>query len=213
MISFRKPLRRLSLGFAIALLIAGVSVSAHAQPYIGQVVLVPYNFAPAGWMFCEGQLLAIAENDVLFALIGTTFGGDGQTNFALPDYRGRVPISSGQGPGLSDYLLGETGGVENITLTVNQMPAHTHPVNADSGAGSSKRPANALIAADAATIPQYGSNARTQGAATEVVPAGGNQSHEILQPYTTFHWIISLYGVFPPPNIQFDKKADGESKK
>ncbi len=213
MICFHRALKRLWPGFAIALLIAGVFVTAHAQsPYVGEVVLVPYNFAPTGWMFCEGQLLPISQYDVLFTLIGTTFGGDGVTNFALPDYRGRVPISAGTHSGIT-YTLGEQAGVENVTLASNQMPIHTHTVNADSTAGTSKSPKNALIASDAGKIPQYGANVRTTGSAAEIVPAGGSQPHEILQPYNTFHWIISLSGVFPQQNNQFDKNADGESKK
>ncbi|MEO8169077.1 MAG: tail fiber protein, partial [bacterium] len=148
----------------------------------------------------------------LFSLIGTTFGGDGQVTFGLPDYRGRVPISAGTHAGIT-YTLGEQAGVENVTLTSNQMPIHTHTVNADSTAGTSKGPKNALIASDAGKIPQYGVNARTTGSATEISPAGGSQSHSILQPYNTFHWIISLYGIYPTQNQQSDKKEDSESQK
>ena len=208
-----KPLKDLSLGVAIALLIAGVSISAHAQPYLGEVILVPYNFAPLGWAFCEGQLLPIAQYDALFTLIGTTFGGDGQVTFGLPDYRGRFPLSAGQGPGLNNYTLGEVAGVENITLTSNQMPAHTHQVFGDSVNGSSKNPKNALPGADPAKIPAYGPNARTTGAGTEVIPAGGSQPHNILKPFTTLHWIIALEGIYPPRNNQSDKKTDDENRK
>lgn len=97
-----------------------------SEPFLGQIMLVPYNFAPRGWAFCAGQILPIAQNSALFALLGTTYGGNGQTTFALPDLRGRVPISSGQGPGLGNHTLGRIGGIESVTLTVNQMPAHTH---------------------------------------------------------------------------------------
>src|SRR5215475_4971153 len=103
-----------------------------SEPFLGQIMLVPYNFAPRGWAFCNGQLLSISQNTALFSLLGTTYGGNGQTTFALPDLRGRVPLSSGQGPGLSNYNLGQSGGQETVTLTGNQMPAHQHAINANS---------------------------------------------------------------------------------
>src|SRR5437667_3006666 len=110
------------------------------EPCIGQIILVPYTFAPTGWAFCAGQLLPIAQNTALFSLIGTTYGGNGQTTFGLPDLRGRVPISSGQGPGLASYTLGQTGGTENVTLTAAQLAAHTHAVNVANSGASAQRP-------------------------------------------------------------------------
>src|SRR5262245_44407760 len=120
------------------------------DPFIGQLMLVPYNFAPRGWALCNGQILPIAQNTALFSLLGTTYGGNGQTTFALPDLRGRVPISSGQGPGLSNYDLGEVGGVETVTLTTTQMPAHGHPVSANSGDPNDSSPANSYPAGNGA---------------------------------------------------------------
>jgi microcystin-dependent protein len=157
------------------------------------------NFAPLGWAFCDGSVLSIAENDALFTLIGTTYGGDGQTTFALPDLRGRLPINTGQGPGLSNHSLGESGGVESVTLTVNQMPAHPHAFVGTSSNASAANPANAMVAAPS-TIdlfrPATAPNANLAANALEM--AGGSQPHDNLQPYLCISFIISLFGIFPP---------------
>jgi len=173
-----------------------------AQPYVGEIRMFAGNFAPAGWMFCDGQLLPISENETLFNLIGTTYGGDGQSTFALPDLRGRVPIHMGQGPG-NTYILAENGGQESVTLTTQQIPIHTHPALCSSGGGSpSSDPAGGIWTTSDAL--QYLLNgAPTGNMATGNVltttPAGGSQPHENLSPYLCINYIISLFGIFPSP--------------
>ena len=151
------------------------------------------NFAPAGWMFCEGQLLPISENDVLFSLIGTTYGGDGISTFALPDLRGRIPIHQGSG-----YTVGQRGGVEQVTLTVNQIPVHTHGAQAQAGPGNQSSPAGGIWAASALNqyAPYPGSGAPKMNAAT-VQTAGGGLPHNNFMPYLTVSFIISLFGIYP----------------
>src|SRR5262245_29799295 len=143
-----------------------------SQPYVGEIRMFAGNFAPAGWMFCEGQLLSIAENETLFNLIGTTYGGDGQSTFALPDLRGRLPIHQGSG-----FTLAETGGVEQVTLTASQIPAHTHPFLASSNQASSNSPANQVPAiTQASTITPYGTDApQVQLTPRAIGSVGGSQ--------------------------------------
>jgi len=167
-----------------------------SEPFIGQLMLVPYNFAPRGWAFCQGQLLPIAQNTALFSLLGTTYGGNGQTNFALPDLRGRVPISSGQGPGLSNYDLGQMGGNETVTLTTGQIPAHNHAINANSGDANDGSPANSFPAGGGA----YNSAANAAMNQAMASTVGGNQPHENRPPYLTLNWIIALEGIYPSRN-------------
>jgi microcystin-dependent protein len=165
-----------------------------AQPYVGEIRMFAGNFAPAGWMFCEGQLLPISENETLFNLIGTTYGGDGQSTFALPDLRGRVPLHFGNG-----FTLAETGGVEQITLTVSQIPAHSHPLLV-SGAPASTTSAGGEVAAVAssAVITPYGTDAPTGPLHPSSIGAtGGSQPHNNFQPYLCVDFIISLFGIFP----------------
>lgn len=164
-----------------------------AQPYVGEVKMFGGNFAPAGWMFCEGQILPISEYETLFNLIGTTYGGDGQSTFALPDLRGRVPIHQGNG-----FTLAESGGVENVTLTVNQIPSHSHVPLANSGNGSSSDPTNNFWAAQPALLQYTGpGTANLNLPADTVVPTGGSQPHNNFQPYLCVNFIISLFGIFP----------------
>ena len=168
-----------------------------AQPYVGEIRMFAGNFAPAGWMFCEGQLLPISENETLFQLIGTTYGGDGQSTFALPDLRGRIPIHQGNG-----FILAETGGAEEITLTVNQIAAHTHPALGTSDAAASTAPgANSVLARQVnPAISPYGSDApQSNLAAQSIGPVGGSQPHTNFQPYLCVNFIISLFGIFPSP--------------
>ena len=163
-----------------------------AQPYIGEIRMFAGNFAPAGWMFCEGQLLPISENDAMFVVLGTTYGGDGQETFALPDLRGRVPIHQGNG-----VIVGEAAGVEEVTLTVNQIPAHAHPVLASSDVGTSQTPANLVLAtAQAATYFNL-PDALTNLSPLSMGPTGGSQPHTNFQPYLCVNYIISLFGRFP----------------
>src|SRR3712207_151905 len=165
-----------------------------AQPYVGEIRMFAGNFAPAGWMFCEGQLLPISENETLFQLIGTTYGGDGESTFALPDLRGRIPIHQGNG-----FILAETGGAEEITLTVSQIPAHSHPLLASSTIGALPT-GQANVLAKTTNIDLYsGDVADTPLSPVAVMPTGGSQPHTNFQPYLCVDFIISLFGIFPSP--------------
>ena len=173
-----------------------------ASPFLGEIKMFGGNFAPRGYAFCSGQILPIAQNTALFSLLGTTYGGNGQTTFALPDLRGRVPVHQGQGPGLSPYDLGQVGGTETTTLTVNQMPSHNHFIAANSGPGTTAAPAsNAALAASTARDRLYTTNAtNTNLAPASLSPTGGNQPVSILQPYLVINFIIALEGIFPSRN-------------
>jgi microcystin-dependent protein len=153
------------------------------------------NFAPAGWMFCEGQLLPISENETLFQLIGTTYGGDGQSTFALPDLRGRIPIHQGNG-----FILAETGGVEEVTLTVNQIPVHSHPWLASGGSAVTQTPTNNMLAGSQATIYFNLPDNPTNLSPLSMGATGGSQPHTNFQPYLCIDFIISLFGIFPSPS-------------
>ena len=167
-----------------------------AQPYVGEIRMFAGNFAPAGWMFCEGQLLPISENETLFQLIGTTYGGDGQSTFALPDLRGRLPLHQGNG-----FILAETGGAEEITLTVNQIPAHSHPALGSTNTGTATAPLNSVLCnLPVATNSAYGTdNPQTNLSPQSVSSVGGSQPHTNFQPYLCVDFIISLFGIFPSP--------------
>jgi microcystin-dependent protein len=162
------------------------------------IIIVPYNFSPRGWAFCNGQILPIAQNTALFSLLGTTYGGNGQTTFALPDLRGRVPNSSGQGPGLSSYDLGQVGGVESETLTINQMPAHNHMVSCQGQDSDSATPVNNFPAKAAANV--YATVADTLMNVGMIKNTGGSQPFSVLQPYLTLNYCIALEGIFPSRN-------------
>ncbi|HMK24791.1 MAG TPA: tail fiber protein [Chitinophagaceae bacterium] len=167
-----------------------------AQPYVGEIRMFAGNFAPAGWMFCEGQLLPISENETLFNLIGTTYGGDGEATFALPDLRGRLPIHQGNG-----FVLAETGGTEEVTLTTNQIPLHSHVPVANSGNGTSTDPSNNVWAAQPALLQYSGpGSADVILAANTLSISGGTQPHTNFQPYLCVDFIISLFGIFPSVN-------------
>ena len=168
--------------------------------YIGEIRMFAGNFAPAGWAFCDGQLLPIAENEALFTLLGTTYGGDGQVTFALPDLRGRAPLHWGTGPGGIAFQLGEMSGSEQITLTVPQLPAHSHPAGANSGNGTTDSPMSGVPARDAAGVPHYAASANTTLAPGALLAAGGSQPHDNMQPFLGIHYIISLFGVYPSPS-------------
>jgi microcystin-dependent protein len=166
-----------------------------SEPFLASIILFAGNFAPRGWAFCNGQILSIAQNTALFSLLGTTYGGNVQTTFALPDLRGRAPLSAGQGPGLASYSLGEVGGVESVTLLSTQMPVHTHSQPAASGQQTTNRPNGAVPARGGV----YASSC--DGAALDPTsPAGGNQPHENRPPYLALNYIIALEGIFPSRN-------------
>lgn len=164
-----------------------------AQPYVGEIRMFAGNFAPAGWMFCEGQLLPISENETLFNLIGTTYGGDGESTFALPDLRGRIPLHQGNG-----FILAETGGVESVTLTVQQIPAHSHAMLASLDIPPLSSPQNSVTGQAASKIYRAGNPTVFLNPAA-VGPTGGSQPHDNFQPYLCVDFIISLFGLYPSP--------------
>jgi microcystin-dependent protein len=175
------------------------------DPFIGEIRMVGFNFAPVGWALCNGQLLPIAQNTPLFSLLGTTFGGDGVRTFGLPNLQSRVPIHQGQGVGLSPYVMGQNGGTENVTLQQNQMPTHNHLVGVNNTPGTASDPTNAILAKgyvgdsrNPTLIPSYASASATGNLASNAVSqAGGNQPHANIQPYLCLNFIIALQGVFP----------------
>src|SRR5690349_5383055 len=174
-----------------------------AQPYVGEIRMFAGNFAPNGWMFCEGQTLPISENDVLFTLIGTTYGGDGEETFNLPNLASRVPIHQGTGPDGTTYQIGEMAGTEQETLTIQQIPSHTHPALGSADTGNSNLPTDRVFAVPGVTAPvaspaPYGSDLPLSPLApASVGPAGGSQPHENTQPFLCINFIISLFGIFP----------------
>jgi microcystin-dependent protein len=167
------------------------------EPYVGEIRMFAGNFAPNGWMFCEGQTLPIAENEVLFQLIGTTYGGDGQETFNLPNLASRVPIHMGTGPSGTTYQIGEMAGTEQETLTVNQIPIHSHPLFASTAIGTSNTPSG-NITSQSVSVKMYVAEQPTASMnPNAVTPAGGSQPHENCQPFLCINFIISLFGVFP----------------
>lgn len=170
-------------------------------PYVGEIRMFGGNFAPAGWFFCDGSLLPISEYETLFQLLGTTYGGDGESTFAVPDLRGRLPNHQGTGPGLSTYVIGQQGGAEQVTLTVNQIPAHTHAPLASTGPGGNSNPVDNIWATAANNF--YSTAAPNSGAPLPndaISPAGGSQPHDNVQPFLCVSFIISLFGIFPSPS-------------
>lgn len=180
-----------------------------SNPFIAEIRIFAGNFAPRGWAFCQGQIMSIAQNTALFSLLGTTYGGNGQTTFGLPDLRGRVPIQQGQGPGLSPRTLGEVGGTETVTLISTQMPAHNHTIGASTSPGNIANPSNNTLAVGQVTVnggtelvnmyvgstaPNVALNAQTAGV------AGGSQPHNNMQPFLAINYIIALQGIFPSRN-------------
>lgn len=163
-----------------------------SDPYVGEIQMVPYNFAPAGWMFCDGQLLSISENEVLFNLIGTTYGGDGQFTFALPDLRGRISIHPGNG-----FIQAEMGGSVDVTLTKNTIPSHSHSLAVNSNLGNSDNPTGNFIASNSEGINHYSNSAGSNANANSIENTGAGQSHNNMMPYLGVNHIISLFGVFP----------------
>jgi microcystin-dependent protein len=170
-----------------------------SNPFVGQLKMFAGNFEPTGWMFCAGQLLPISENDVLFQLIGTTYGGDGQSTFALPDLRGSAPIHQGTSSQGTTFTIGQKGGTENITLTTNQIPAHNHTLEASNNKGTSPDPTGNSPAVDASSIPNYVDNTNNlvNINSTALANSGGSQPHDNMQPYLAISFIISLFGIFP----------------
>ena len=168
-----------------------------SSPYVGEIRIFAGSFAPAGWAFCDGQLLAIAENDTLFNLIGTTYGGDGQTTFALPDLRSRVPMHMGTGSDGITYQIGEKAGVETVTLSTQQIPIHNHAFLASLNAPTSTDPTAGVVAQDSQVHMFTEDVANKQMNPSSLVQTGGSQPHNNLQPFLCINFILSLFGVFP----------------
>lgn len=170
-----------------------------ADPFVAEIRIYPFNFAPKGWAFCDGQLLPLSQNTALFSLLGTTYGGNGKSNFALPNLQGRAPMQPGQGPGLSLHDLGETGGSDTVSLLESEIPSHSHALRANNTLGDTPIPSGNTLA-------RYTNNAYQTNTAANLVPlsdqavppAGGDQPHNNLMPYLTFNFCIALQGVFPP---------------
>jgi microcystin-dependent protein len=169
------------------------------DPFVAEIRIFPFNFAPKGWAWCDGQLLPLSQNTALFSLLGTTYGGNGKSNFALPDLQGRAPMHPGQGPGLSLHDLGEIGGSETVTLLESEIPAHNHFVNAHALNGSTSQPGGQVFARST-----VGNAYKAAGGTPAIMapqtlaPAGGAQPHNNMQPYLTFYFCIAMQGVFPP---------------
>jgi microcystin-dependent protein len=168
-----------------------------AQPFVGEIRMFGGNFAPVGWMFCDGSTVAISEFQTLFQLIGTTYGGDGQSTFQLPDLRGRIPLHMGTGSDGTTHIIGENGGVENVTLTTQQIPVHTHPLTVSGDVAQQTNPSGAVPGQSTQAKlyvefdPNVALNAQTVG------PSGGSQPHNNMQPFLGINFIISMFGVFP----------------
>lgn len=167
-----------------------------ADPFVAEIRIFPFNFAPRGWAWCDGQLLPLSQNTALFSLLGTTYGGNGQSNFALPDLQGRVPMHPGQGPGLSLHDLGEVGGDETVSLLESEIPSHTHALRGSDGRGDGTSPGGAAYGAGTDLYTNTAATVTLAG--TMLAPAGGDAPHNNLMPYLTFYFCIALQGVFPP---------------
>jgi len=170
-----------------------------AEPFIGTIMMAGFNFAPVNWLFCNGQTLSIATYNALYLLIGTTYGGNGTTNFALPDLRGRVPLHKGTGPGLSTYTLGQTGGSEYVALTEAQIPAHTHAVRSSTAAGTSSSAEQNYFALNADGINNFANTSDSNLSGTAIGQAGGINNHPNIQPFLALYFSIAVEGVFPTP--------------
>ena len=170
------------------------------QPYIGEIRMFGGNFPPNGWMFCDGALIPISENDALFQLIGTTYGGDGQSTFALPNLQSRIPMHAGTAASGTTYVLGESGGVESVTLSTQQIPAHNHALMASTATGTQSSPAGEVLASGS-TVLIYRATAPTQPmAAQSIASTGGSQPHDNMVPFLCINFIISLFGIYPQQN-------------
>jgi microcystin-dependent protein len=171
------------------------------DPFVAEIRIFPFNFAPKGWAFCDGQILPLSQNTALFSLLGTTYGGDGKSNFALPNMQGNAPMHPGQGPGLSLHDLGETGGSDTVTLLESEIPSHSHGVVAAANAALIKLPAPTVSLARSKNGNAYLSTAAQPYVSmsdSAIAPAGGDQPHNNMQPYLTLNFCIALQGVYPP---------------
>ncbi|HTW81574.1 MAG TPA: tail fiber protein [Terracidiphilus sp.] len=175
-----------------------------ADQFLAEIRMFPFNFQPQGWAFCNGQLLSISQNTALFSLLGTTYGGDGRTNYALPNLQGSAPLQQGQGPGLSLYYLGQTGGQVTVTMLMSEIPLHSHPINCIDGTrvhGQAGQPNNATLVKTSGSPPNAYTSGATQNqtmSQSMVSPVGGNLPHNNLMPYLALNFCIALQGIYPP---------------
>jgi microcystin-dependent protein len=172
-----------------------------SNPFLAEIRIFPFNFAPTGWALCQGQILPISQNTALFSLLGTTYGGDGKSNFALPNMQGNAPMFYGQGPGLSLYDIGETGGSQTVTLLQSEMPSHPHTINGNDNDGNVAAPGPQLCFAKGNPDSIYTTSVSSgivQFSPNAIAPAGGSQPHNNMQPYLTLNFCIALQGVYPP---------------
>ncbi|HRC84221.1 MAG TPA: tail fiber protein [Thermoanaerobaculia bacterium] len=169
------------------------------DPFVAEIRIFPFNFAPRGWAWCDGQILPLSQNTALFSLLGTTYGGDGKSNFALPDLQGRAPMHPGQGPGLSLHDLGETGGSDTVSLLESEIPSHSHALRASPDPGDVKTPVpNVVMARSTGGFAYLAGSANVALSGNMLAPAGGDQPHNNMQPYLTLYFNIALQGVYPP---------------
>lgn len=169
-----------------------------SEPFVGEIRMFAGNFAPRGWAFCDGQLLAVSQNDALFSLLGTIYGGDGRTTFGLPDLRGRLPIHAGTGPGLSSRRLGARGGAEKVTVTTNQLPSHNHNNLVGTGGIANSTSPSGRVTASVPNGVLYRESSPDATMTNDLITnTGGNQSHTNLMPFLCIHFIISLFGIYP----------------
>ena len=167
-----------------------------SEPFVGEIRMFAGNFAPRGWAFCDGQLLAVSQNDALFSLLGTLYGGDGRETFGLPDLRGRIPIHAGHGPGLSEHRIGQKGGTEKVNVTVNQLPSHTHPMQGSEAGANQREPIGAAPSQSAGPVYSRRST-DTPMHVQDISTVGGSRSHTNIQPFLCIHFIIALVGIYP----------------
>jgi microcystin-dependent protein len=199
-----QKLKKMVLSGVLAIILSMPSIAlAGSEPFVGEIMMFGSNFCPRGWANLDGQLLPINQNDALFSLLGTTYGGDGRTTFGLPDLRGRVPLHVGQGPGLTNKNLGAKGGTEKHTLTISEMPKHQHGLNASKGRGSQPVPTGNLLATQSRKTPIYATAKRgglTPMHKAAVGPVGKSQAHNNMPPFLTIRFCIAVQGVYPSRN-------------
>ena len=167
-----------------------------SEPFVGEIRMFAGNFAPRGWAFCDGQLLAVSQNDALFSLFGTIYGGDGRTTFGLPDLRGRIPLHAGQGPGLSNRRLGSKSGTENVTITTNQLPSHTHTFRGSQNLADNTNPNQRTFGTTSFDL-YIPSNPNTNMSQNAITNVGGSRSHTNLMPFLCINFIVALFGIYP----------------
>ncbi|MDJ0866069.1 MAG: tail fiber protein [Myxococcota bacterium] len=171
-----------------------------SEPFVGEIRMFAGNFAPRGWAFCDGQLLAVSQNDALFSLFGTLYGGDGRTTFGLPDLRGRLPVHPGSGPGLTPRRLGEKAGAERVTVSLAELPSHGHPMQASADPANSPNPGDRVLAETLTTTPYIDDTDNVSLAGDSISRVGGSQAHDNLMPFLCVHFIVALVGIYPSRN-------------